>query len=51
MNRTQIAAKLNVAHQSVSKRLIAAQWDQFRVGTNFIGHVLQERVPAHERPK
>jgi hypothetical protein len=51
MNRTQIAAKLNVAHQSVSKRLIAAQWDQFRVGANFIGHVLQERAQAYSRHK
>lgn len=41
LNRTEIAARLGVAHQSASKRLIAAEWDTFAVGCGLIRELLE----------
>jgi hypothetical protein len=46
LNRTEIAAKLRVAHQSASKRLIAAEWDTFVVGYKLIGDLIESAQTA-----
>ena len=46
LNRTEIAAKLHVAHQSASKRLIAAEWDAFIVGFRFVGELVDSAHSA-----
>lgn len=44
MKRTEISEHLDVAHQNVSKRLIAAEWDTFKVGSEFMGELIE---PVH----
>lgn len=40
LTREEISKKLKVRHQSVSKRLSAAGWHQFRVAAKFLGDLL-----------
>lgn len=40
LTREEISKKLKVRHQSVSKRLSAAGWHQFRVASKFLGDLL-----------
>lgn len=46
LKREEIAKKLNVAHQNVTKRLSAAGWGQFREGSKFLRELLEKiRTP------
>lgn len=42
LTRERIAGKLNVAHQSVTKRLTAASWQQFEKAAEFLNQLLKE---------
>ncbi len=42
LTREEIARKLRVAHQNVTKRLVAARWFQFRAGSDFLGRLLAQ---------
>jgi hypothetical protein len=42
--REEIAKKVDVAHQNVTKRLTAAGWSQFREGSQFLRDLLKKRV-------
>lgn len=43
MKRAEIATRLRVAHQNISKRLIAAEWDVFRVGAESVSQLIEHR--------
>ena len=42
LTREEIARKLDVAHQNVTKRLTAAGWQEFKEGTEFIRELLEK---------
>ena len=48
LTREAIAAKLKVAHQNVTKRLLAAGWPHFEVAAAFL-HELIERTARTPR--
>ena len=42
LTREQIAKKLRVAHQNVTKRLAAAGWQQFKEASEFLSEILRK---------
>ncbi|MDQ1637542.1 MAG: hypothetical protein QOF62_881 [Pyrinomonadaceae bacterium] len=44
LKREEIAKKIDVAHQNVTKRLSAAGWSQFREGSKFLRELLEGYV-------
>jgi len=40
MTREQIAKRIHVAHQNVTKRLVAAGWQQFKEGSELLSEIL-----------
>lgn len=46
LKREEIAKKLGIAHQNVTKRLHAASWLHFRVGRDFLYRLLESAAPG-----
>jgi hypothetical protein len=42
LTREEIAKKLHVAHQNVTKRLIAAGWQQFKEASELLSEILRK---------
>jgi len=45
LKREQIASEINVAHQNVTKRLAAAEWDRFRGALYHVSSLLDRLAP------
>jgi hypothetical protein len=49
LTREAIAGKLQIAHQNVTKRLLAAGWPHFEVAAAFLRELLATAVRTHDR--
>ena len=49
LTREAIASKLKVAHQNVTKRLLAAGWPHFEVAAVYLRHLLESTVNTPKR--
>ena len=49
LTREGIASKLKVAHQNVTKRLLAAGWPHFEVAAAFLRDLIEQVTRTQER--